>query len=145
MPSRATLEAEYRAAVYRLGSGPCALNATIGHSDPTLDRALRRRGCRAHWCVVTPCNPRSRVLAPIANRGRLHQMRQIVRRRGWRAMPACNASADGQWIEPGLCLIDVPPVAAHELARRFGQCAWVLGRLGAAPQLVWTAQPRRSI
>lgn len=138
MRPRAGLDAAYRVARYRIAVRGRRCIARIGVANRGIDQHLRRAGCRRHWCLLTPCNPGSRMLTPMQNLGRMRQLRLISRRRGWRALPAVNSSADGEWIEPGLCLLDAPPLLVHRLARRFGQRAWVLGRLGAAPQLVWT-------
>lgn len=143
MRGRRGLEDAYRQARYGVLLGRHCVDLAIGRADARADAALRRAGCRAHWCLLTPCNPGSRLLSPSDNARRLHQMRQLVRRRGWRALPAVNRAADGRWREPGLCLLDVPPSAVRQLAHRYGQCAWVFGRIGAAPHLVWTTRAPR--
>ncbi|MES0874211.1 DUF3293 domain-containing protein [Sinimarinibacterium thermocellulolyticum] len=142
MSRRDALTQAYTAARYTVLVRGRRHAATIGRSCPSLDAALRRCGCRSHWCLLTPCNPHSRRLATQSNAQRLHLLQQLVRRHGWRALPARNASPDGRWIEPGLCLLDAPPRQVERLARRFGQLAWVFGRLGAAPRLLWTNDPR---
>lgn len=141
MPRRADLDAAYHAARYCIVVRSRRCTITIGTPDRRIDRLLRRSGCDRHWCLLTPCNPGSLVLTPVQNRGRLQRLQHMVRRHGWPALPAINDSADGNWIEPGLCLLDAPPRLIHRFARCFGQAAWVFGRLDAAPQLVWTDRP----
>lgn len=138
MRERAGLEDVYRKARYTVLAGHRRIEFAIGRTDPVADVAMHRAGCRAHWCLLTPCNPGSRPLSPAQNAQRLRRLQQIVQRRGWRALPAVNCAADGRWLEPGLCLLDVVPRAVQQLARRYDQSAWVLGRLGSPPRLVWT-------
>ena len=138
MSRGAKLALAYRDARYVVHTGRDRLCFAIGRADAIADAGMRRAGCRTHWCLITPCNPGSRRLPARQNERRLALMRAIVQRHGWRMLPAYNAAADGRWAEPGLCLLDRPLLQAQRIARRFGQSAWVLGQLGAAPQLVWT-------
>lgn len=140
----ATLQAAYRAARYRIDCGTRVVERRIGVIDRAADAALARAGCRLRWAVVTPCNPGSRALGVSENARRLRRLHAELERRGWRHLPALNCAADGSWPEPGACLLDIDGSAVAALARRYGQLAFVAGRLGAAPALRWLAPRLRA-
>ncbi len=138
MPDPA-VEAAYRAACYRIDLGGRWIERRIGLVDAVADAALSAAGCHARWSIVTPCNPGSRVLPATDNARRLREFVRELEAASWRSLSTISADAAGGWTEPGRCLLDVDTVALSALATRWGQCAWVDARLGAAPQLVWSA------
>ncbi|WP_051361815.1 DUF3293 domain-containing protein [Solimonas soli] len=109
----------------------------VGAIDAAADAALRAAGCRAHWHIVTPCNPGAQRRPAAHNAARLAAFVHELDAAGWRHVPSLNRGDDAQWDEAGRCVFDAPEAAIAALARRYGQRALLRGALGAAPQLVW--------
>lgn len=130
------LLAQYRDAQYRMLLPRGELLWHIGRTPPRAQRLLRAAGCRHHWFILTPCNPRSRLLPAGANRHRLNRLRQQLRQRNWRHHPSRSSAADGGWPEPGFAIFDAPRAAVLALARRYGQNAVAAGGLGQAATLI---------
>ncbi len=131
------LRRAYRTAIYTIGQ-PMAVRIVIGRRNPAADRLLATLGCHHRWAIVTPCNPASVHLGDAANRRRLRRMAGSIARARVRHCPARSRSPEGDWIEPGYCLFDIPEPAALALARRFGQRAIVAGVLDGPAALRWT-------
>jgi hypothetical protein len=133
------IEAAYLAARYRIDIGGRWIERRIGVVDAGADSLLAAAGCRTCWSIVTPCNPGSIALPAAVNAQRLADLQAAVRAAGWRHLPSENSDVGGRWPEAGLCLLDVGTDRVHVLAARFGQLAFVHGRLGDAPALAWVA------
>ncbi|MEQ1438250.1 DUF3293 domain-containing protein [Fontimonas sp. SYSU GA230001] len=131
------LRAAYRSARYRIDCGTQWIERRIGRIDASADAALTAAGCRSHWHVLTPCNPRSRRLSDADNASRVAALRTELTRYGWIALPALNTDEEGRWQEPGFCILDAPQTRVVELAAYYGQLAIVAGTPGAAPTLLW--------
>lgn len=130
-----SLQAAYQAAHYRMLL-PCGeLIWQIGVAQPRARSRLRSAGCRRRWHILTPCNPHSRRLPAGANRYRLRCLHMQLLRKGWTFYPALNSAADGSWPEAAVVIFDAPRAALLVLARRYGQNAVVVARLGEAPAL----------
>ncbi|WP_051278072.1 DUF3293 domain-containing protein [Solimonas flava] len=138
MSRDAARAAAYAGACYEIDLGTQRLVRRIGRRDAGADAALRAAGCRRHWFVVTPCNPDSRRLPDADNEARLARFAADLAARHWDTRPSLGRADDGRWPEPGACVFDAEPAAVLALARDYGQAAFVHGRLGAPPALVWT-------
>ncbi len=131
----ADLARAYLAARYRLFLPGDSIDLRIGVASVRADGALQRAGCRSHWAIVTPFNPRSRQLGDAGNAARLARFAVDLERSGWLHVDSLASADDGAWPEAGFCIFDAPlPLM---LARRYGQNAIVSAALGAAPALVW--------
>ncbi|WP_020648216.1 DUF3293 domain-containing protein [Solimonas variicoloris] len=138
MSRDAALAAAYANARYEIDLGTQRIVRRIGRRDAGADAALRTAGCRRHWFIVTPCNPDSRRLTDADNAARLARFAADLAAHRWDTRPSLGRADDGCWPEAGACVFDAEPPAVLALARAYGQAAFVQGRLGAAPTLVWT-------
>jgi hypothetical protein len=135
--TEATLAAAYARARYDIQLHDRIVTRRVGVIDAAADAALRDAGCRAHWHIVTPCNPRSQRLPDADNAARLAAFVQELDAAGWLHVASVNRSDDPQWDEAGRCVFDAPDATIDALAVRYGQLALLRGTLGEAPQLVW--------
>ena len=135
--NRSALRAAYVAARYRIDCGGQPIDRRVGVVDLRADRLLAAAGCRAHWHILTSCNPASRRLPPAENAARLDALRHDLQDRGWVMLASVNSSDDDAWIEPGFCVLDAAAADVLTLATRYGQSAIVAAKLGHAPLLVW--------
>lgn len=133
--ARAYADARY---VIEIADGP--LTRRIGRIDAQADARLQAHGCRLHWWIVTPCNPRSRRLSDAGNDARLARLEAELRQRHWRIHPSHSAAPDGRWHERGFCIFDAEIEAVTDLAQRYEQNAIVGADLGVAPALHWQTQ-----
>lgn len=139
MKDRAELDLAYRRADYRVRLPAGELQLAIGRPDPVADARLAQEcGCRRHWALLTPCNPRSERLDDAENI-RLYNVLQdelAALSQAWQ--PAVHRDPDGLWPdEPAFLLVDPLPELVIELAQRYRQNAVVTGELRRAPQLLW--------
>lgn len=134
---RVTLEAAFRAAHFRVGLEAFSVTRRIDCIDTDADSALRNAGCRHHWAILTPCNPDARPLSDAENRQRLTALREQLDAFGLLYLPSINSAADDGWPEPGFCMLDADAALVAQLARQYGQLAYVSGELSAAPRLIW--------
>lgn len=130
--------AAFETAEYRIALGAKVFVRRIGRIDAAADAALRACGCRHTWAVVTACNPAARRTDAADNAARSDALLAEVMAAGWRHLPARNQAPNGDWEEPGLCLLDVDAPDLLALARRYRQRAYVAAQLGSEPTLVWT-------
>jgi hypothetical protein len=138
---QARWEAAYRACEYAVLLPGGELMLRPGIADAANDaRLAAEAGILRHWAVITPCNPGSRRLDAAANAARLEQMRAWLIGHGCRYVRALNRDPAGNWPdEPGFLLCDPAIGMPRELAKRYGQNAFLAGRFGAAPALIWLA------
>lgn len=137
-PVAESLEAAYRAAIYRVTLPDGLLEWHIGRADAEADRRLRALGCEQGWALLTAVNPYSRQLVPAENEQRLQSLQADLRQRGQRFYPAVHRDPEGRWPdEASVFLLDPPAGLAEALGRHWEQHATVRGRLGGEPELVW--------
>ena len=134
---RASLQAAFLETAYHvvLADQTCVLH--IGQNHPEFDALLMQFGCSA-WAIVTACNPGAKMLSDQENVIRAEQLRLEALSRGWRVFPARNIATQGDWPEePGVLLPGCSEAQAEQLARAWGQLAFVCGELGQSARLVW--------
>lgn len=138
-PQRAALERLYRAACYEVPLGTQTLRLRIGHRQPQADHCLNlHAGVQHHWVILTACNPGSTRLTPAENQQRTRDLHAALGAHGDCWCPAINRDPNGTWPdEPAVLIADPDPVWIGALAERWEQAAYVSGRLGGAPRLVW--------
>lgn len=105
---------------------------TIDLREPvpaSAKRGLATLGLDQPFAVITPCNPRGRVLPASANAERLAAAAQVVAGRTPPAVAAEGRSPDGLHREPGWAIV-MPEARAVELARAWKQLGfyWWDGR-----------------
>jgi hypothetical protein len=131
------LEAAYRATHYRafLPDGDAVLR--IGEGSPDLDRHLSAMGLTT-WAFITPYNPRSAMLSDDENAIRMKQFTAEVDAAGHRYFLGSGADPSGEWPpEASLLVCDLSLEQATDLATALEQNAFVFGRFGEVPTLVW--------
>lgn len=129
-PERVTLEADYRAATYRVGK----LALVVGEPAPGLDLLLEARGL-SEWALLTAWNPKS-VERP-EEENRLAQGRLVGKLDGYQILAGRSEAPDGSWGEPQVLVLGIPRWEALELAREAGQAAMLAGTLRGPVELVW--------
>jgi len=136
-PRSPDLEAAYRAARYRVDTPDGSLELEIGRPAPELDRLLATARVE-RWAYLTAVNPASIRLEEAENRRRLSRLDLEIARRGWSAHPGAALDPHGEWpAEPSRLVLGLDEAAAREVARRFGQNAFVAGERGGVPRLCW--------
>jgi hypothetical protein len=133
------LEAAYRRARYRVLLAEGAIELAIDAASPELDLALAARGVE-RWGWITAVNPGSKPLDEARNRSRDGELRELLASAGLATVAGEALDPEGRWpVEPSHLVFDVDVERLRELARRFGQIAFVVGVRGAPPRLVATA------
>lgn len=140
---RADLLEAFNRTTYRVHLPGGALDLRIGSRHPLLDTFLHTLGA-SRWVVLSPCNPGARLLDDASNAARMDALRQVLADEGLRHFPAVGLpAAEDHWPpEPSLLILDLAPEQATQLARRFGQLAWVSGEAGQPAELAWSSVPR---
>jgi hypothetical protein len=130
--SRNELEVAYGATDYRVEdapSGPFVIR--IGQVCADVNE---------EWAFVTACNPRSERLSDEKNSRRMAELEAVVQVGGWTYYHGQGIGSDGRWpAEPSLLVVGISEADAIALGKRFGQNAVVVGRVGEAARLAWTA------
>lgn len=102
-PATARLAPAYRATAYMVRDGGRAVALRVGAPPPPL----RWGGCR-RGCVITACNPFSRLRPDAANRRAARRLERVLRGAGLRFAPALACADAGGWpAEPGLLVFGV--------------------------------------
>ncbi|MEW5972847.1 MAG: DUF3293 domain-containing protein [Pseudomonadota bacterium] len=142
-PVQADLARCFARTVYRVHLPERDLDLRIGCCHPLLDTFLHTLGA-SRWVVLSPCNPGARLLDDASNAARMAALRQALADEGLRHFPAVGLpAAEDHWPpEPSLLILDLAPEQATQLARRFGQLAWVSGEAGQPAELAWSSVPR---
>jgi len=129
-------EAAYRATTYGVADGAHRLAIRIGERCAALDALLAERGA-GEWAYLTAWNPGGQPAAPEANAAAQARLEAELAAAG-RACLRGASRGDGGWPpEPSLLVLGLPRAEALALARRHGQEALVVGRRGAAAELVF--------
>jgi hypothetical protein len=133
----------YRATAYRVFLPVGEIVLRCGRKTPRLDGWLKTAGL-VHWCVLTAWNPGLRQFGAAENRRRQERLRQQLLARGYRPFPGENRADAKDWpIEETLFVPMLPLAAAHELAKHYGQNAFLWGARGKAARLCWRVSFRR--
>lgn len=138
MSFSAELEQAYCATAYRV-TLPCGeLVLRVGLQAPLLDAWLEQSGYQ-EWSLLTAWNPASRLLTDAENRKFQELLQQQLRSRGLSFFQAENHSDSGVWpIEESLFVPALRQEEACVIARFFGQNAYLSGKQGFPPCLLWT-------
>ena len=135
MAIAAELLAAYTATDFVVFDGDEHWGLHVGVASPRIDALLDRHGAdRA--TIVTAFNPRSRVLAPVANGARHRALVRLLEERGLSFLHGEGRDPGGRWIAETECIVfGISLAEGLEIARRFEQNAVVFIERGKAPRL----------
>ena len=132
------LEAAYLATDYWVEDAPNgAFAIRVGEMNVDLEELLLQE-VAVEWAFVTACNPRSVPLADEETQTRMNALREMLVARGHHFYAGVAVASDGNWRERSFLVLDLPETDALKLAKRFGQNAFVSGRIAEPARLVWT-------
>ena len=136
---RASLQAAFLETAYHVVVADKTCILQIGQDHPEFDVILTQFGYSA-WAIVTACNPGAKALSEQENVLRAERLRLAALNQGWRVCSARNDARRGDWPdEPGLLLPGCGETQAEQLARAYGQLAFVCGEIGQRARLVWVS------
>lgn len=138
-----TLEAQYRAALYRVFDGARIVTTRIDRREPRIAALLARHGA-CSGVLMTAWNPQSRPTPAAANAARQAEFEAWLNRAGIGWVPAEGRSVSGDWVEPGVLAFDLDAATAARLALRFDQTAWVAYDATGTGRLVYAGAPTPS-
>lgn len=114
----------------------------IGHFHPELDRWLAGHGV-SQWIFLSPCNPQATLLSAADNDRRMASLKALLT--GYAFWEGEGRPANGDWpAEPSVLVGGLTDIKADELARSFGQLAYVKGQYGGRAELRWLVADQRS-
>lgn len=87
------------------------------------------------WALLTAFNPGGRDSPHAANDAAHSRLLAALHAAGYACWPGLNTDPDGGHAETSVFALGIEAAQADALADRFGQCALLAGRLGAATQL----------
>jgi hypothetical protein len=135
--SQAAPISSYLATDYVVLDGGREIVVRIGQANSQLDVLLDAYGAR-HGVFITAHNPRSEPQPDSVNRAANDALRGVLAERGLVALPHIGRSPDGDWIEHGFFVLDLPTVDALAIAAQFDQFAIVVSERGKRAELVLT-------
>jgi len=127
----------YRATTYRVLAPEAAVDLHVDRRSRRLDAVLAARGVRT-WAFLSACNPRS-ITAPLpVNQRRAALLKRLLAARGWPWLEAAGIPRDRRrQPEPSVWVGGISVRDARRLAERFGQNAFLAGRIGRRARLLW--------
>lgn len=132
------LETAYRRARYRVDDDERAIELRIDAPSTAAADLLNRHGVTGA-ALVTGCNPGSHLATPAENEHAQRALETAVTAADLTWLPGTGLDPDGFWpAEPSLMVLGIDRGRAAELARRFGQAAFVWIGTHGVPVLVWT-------
>lgn len=118
-PATARLDAAYRATAYGVRCQGREVVLRVGSAPPPLPWGACRQAC-----VVTACNPASRLRPAAVNRLAGRRLAWALRRRGLRSVPSVARGDAGDWPpESGLLVFGISRRSAAALGRALRQNA----------------------
>ena len=110
----------------------------IGEISQPLERLLESNKVRS-WAFITACNPNSQKKSDEENAEKMQRLKAEVTAASYSVFHGEGIGRRGDWPpEPNLLILAIDEPTALELARRFGQNAFVFGAIGQMARLVWT-------
>jgi hypothetical protein len=108
----------------------------VGDMCVDLEEWLMEEVAR-EWAYMTACNPGSVRLPGAENARRSIELRERLVADGWQPVYGVSVGRDGGWREPSFLVLGMSESTAADVARQFGQNAFVAGRMGEPARLVW--------
>lgn len=88
------------------------------------------------WSLITAHNPYSRPLCATDNQALQQSLVDMLAAHSYRTLPATGRSADGQWQEASLLVLNISRDLARALGGRFRQNAVVFAEAGGPVELL---------
>ena len=134
-----TLEGAYRATDYVVEAVEGAFTLRVNEPSAALAALHARRGVQVS-IYLSAWNPGSEPYAAAANDAAHARLCALLRDAGYEVIEGWGRDPSGEWpAERSLLVPGLHVPAALELARRFGQSAFLHAAADAVPRLVWTA------
>lgn len=135
-----SLRTAYLRAVYSFGEGPSRLELRPGRPCEPLRHWMQDNGLRC-VAVLTAFNPGSRSCDSAFNSQAQRALRARISSGGLPYREGCNLDPTGAWPpEDSLLVGNLSLQQARELAREFGQLAFLWSDEGAVPRLIDTGE-----
>jgi hypothetical protein len=138
MPSESLLK-QYLASSYRVIDGEAEVVLHVGVRSEEL-AALHRSHGVASSAFITAWNPGSEPLAREINDARNEALAREVAARGFASLEGVGHSPDRDWCEESHLILGIDRNAALELARKYGQVAFLHAGVEGVPELVLCAE-----
>ncbi len=116
--------ADYERSLYVALDGKREVVARIGRMNPEIDRLLEARGA-AELVFVTAWNPRGTKAPDAENAAATRHLKDMLEEEDLDWLPHEGRSPEGDWVEKGFAVFDLPPADALGLAETVGQLAIV--------------------
>ncbi|MDR0528266.1 MAG: DUF3293 domain-containing protein [Zoogloeaceae bacterium] len=131
----------YRATAYRIYAHDMVFTARVNEPASFLEGSFFARKTRS-WAILTAWNPHSQLRARQENLRAQQALLYVLRRMGFaakgRIFPGENFSDGGAWPPEATVFIrNLCREKARELARAFGQNAFLWARRGGKSQLIF--------
>ena len=141
MPTRAELDAAYRATCYRMRLDDAIVELRVDRHHPELDDWLVAQGV-SRWAWLSAANPGSRQQGDADNARRHAALVERLAGQGWRWTFGESVADAGDWpVENGVLVPGIAAASACALARDYGQNALLIGNCGGPARLVWVDSP----
>ena len=131
------IDAVFRRTRYRVCTPAGDWHLVPDRYSPPLAITLARHACR-EACLLTAFNPLARAADRQANLAAQDALAQRLLGRALHCLPGENAAPAGDWREPTLLALGLPCDEGLQLARAFGQLAFLHAGPNAVPRLVYT-------
>lgn len=128
---KAFLETNFRV---QTKNGPVQLN--INHMANELEQVMPHL---KSWCFITAWNPLPQILDTKQNQDRNTQLCKDLDKMGLVYHPGVGISKDEKWQEESVLVENINQQAAHILAQKYGQLAYVFGLKHKPAELVYTS------
>jgi hypothetical protein len=106
--------------------------------DIKINQANDVFGMLQNWAFITAWNPLPDILSLEVNQRRNQQLEQDIKQFGFRYTLGMGISEDGKWSEESFFIENISLDNANELARKYGQLAFVFGKSGQNTILSYT-------
>ncbi|MFO1400357.1 MAG: DUF3293 domain-containing protein [Steroidobacteraceae bacterium] len=131
------LEAAYRATDYVVEAAEGRFTLRVDEASAALAALHARRGVSGS-IYLSAWNPGSTALPSDRNHAAHARLLAALAAAGLEAIEGWGRDPSGEWpAERSLLVPGLPPELALELARRFGQNAFLQAAADAVPRLVW--------
>jgi hypothetical protein len=130
------LLAAFRATTYRVETEEGAFDLRIGVINSAFQHYLQQRKIPC-WGVITAYNPGG-LRKEAENPQRQAELQKLLQASGRIFNNAINVADDADWpVEPSFLVLGPTQEQMGEWAFRFSQLAFVFGKTGSEPTLVW--------
>lgn len=88
------------------------------------------------WCFITAWNPGAQQVDKKSNKKAQNSLLNDLTT--FHVFPGVGASADGLWSEPSFLVLDIEINIARKLALKYGQMAFLYGKIGKPSRIIFT-------